>query len=513
MVRLQEKQLGDRVHLVPTKGKGRASSVEEGVFIPATPTSALPFIRRWWIGPILFLTDVLSLQLALGMGFLLRMMLLPLREISMGWRQYEILAALMLAVPLGSLLLGLYPGYGLGPVARIRRRTITIGVLMGLLVLLESEVLNLFLPELGLPRMAILMTMLLSVILCPLVESFVVNFLINRGFWGSPVVVIGSQKTLSRVIQTLRNEQILGWVPVAAFCEDRLPDQQHVAQVPLLGPPKRARALAGLIHIAILAPPTTHQNPYTELASRLRFRKIVIVPDWPGLPALGIRARNLGGLASLEINQNLLELHNLILKRALDYLIGVPVFLLSLPLLGVLALLIKIISPGPALYTQERIGMGGKRIKIWKLRTMYTDAEQRLVEHLKSDANARAEWDRHCKLKDDPRILGKLGRFLRRSSLDELPQLWNVITGQMSLVGPRPFPEYHLSKFRRDFRGLRRRVWPGLTGLWQISSRSEGGTDVQQLLDTYYIHNWSIWLDLYICSRTFSAVWKGKGAY
>ena len=154
-----------------------------------------------------------------------------------------------------------------------------------------------------------------------------------------------------------------------------------------------------------------------------------------------------------------------------------------------------------------------KRIGVLKLRTMYKDAEKRLVDHLAENPDVRDEWERFFKLRKDPRILPGVGRFLRRTSLDELPQVLNVLRGDMSLVGPRPFPDYHLEKFDRRFCDIRSSVLPGLTGFWQISARSDGDLGVQESLDSYYIRNWSVWLDLYVMMRTFIIVIRGTGAY
>jgi lipopolysaccharide/colanic/teichoic acid biosynthesis glycosyltransferase len=199
-------------------------------------------------------------------------------------------------------------------------------------------------------------------------------------------------------------------------------------------------------------------------------------------------------------------------KRAIDLIIAVPVAILMLPIIGLMATVIKLIDPGPAFYSQDRIGRYGRTVRIFKIRSMYMDADQRLQTLLHSDPAAQAEWGRYFKLRYDPRILGRVGNFIRRSSLDELPQLWNIIRGDMALVGPRPLPAYHAGSFDEDFQRLRASLPPGLTGLSQILVRSDGDCDALRWYDLFYLENRSIWLDLYILLQTVPVVLSGKGA-
>ncbi|MBV9264533.1 MAG: sugar transferase [Acidobacteriaceae bacterium] len=218
-------------------------------------------------------------------------------------------------------------------------------------------------------------------------------------------------------------------------------------------------------------------------------------------------------MQTAEVPKDFLVAANRILKRTLDCVLTVPLAVLTFPFIAVCAAWIKLASPGPAFFRQEREGEGGASIMVYKLRTMYPDAERLLLEYLNSHPEERDGWRRYYKLKKDPRVLPGIGWFLRRYSLDELPQLWNVLRGDMSLVGPRPFPYYHLNSFGNTFRTLRASVMPGLTGLWQVSERSNGNLNVQEVEDTYYIRNWSLWLDIYILLRTMHSLLSPKGAY
>ena len=199
-------------------------------------------------------------------------------------------------------------------------------------------------------------------------------------------------------------------------------------------------------------------------------------------------------------------------KRGLDLAAILAGGLLALPIVALAALAIKLVDGGPVFYAQTRRGFQGRQIRVWKLRTMYQDAAARLERHLEADPAAQAEWSRSFKLRRDPRILPVVGHVLRCSSFDELPQLWNILRGEMTLVGPRPLPDYHLAAFDAGFVRLRQSVVPGLTGLWQISCRSNGDNAAFVRWDGAYVRGWSLGLDLAILLRTVLTVLICKGA-
>ena len=199
-----------------------------------------------------------------------------------------------------------------------------------------------------------------------------------------------------------------------------------------------------------------------------------------------------------------------ILRRIFDVIVASAALLLTAPLIAIAALLIRCISPGPAFYSQPREGMAGKMFRIWKLRTMHLDAEARLRNLLAVDEPARQHWEQYAKLARDPRVIAVIGQFLRKTSIDELPQFWNVLRGEMSIIGPRPLPEYHLAWLSTEFRGLRQTVKPGITGLWQVLDRSDGNRALQKH-DLAYITERSLALDTYILWRTLIVIVKGTG--
>jgi len=261
----------------------------------------------------------------------------------------------------------------------------------------------------------------------------------------------------------------------------------------------------------IIVPDCGSLPPNPAALHRLGAQHVLVATQLGEFPTFGLQVRNAGCLVAMELNGKPGN-YSKELKRAVDVAFALALLLLAAPVVALLALAIKLADPGSAFYGQWRVGQFGRPIRIIKLRTMYRDAEQRLEYVLANDPDLRKQWQQHFKLVQDPRILPRVGSLMRRTSLDELPQLWNVIRGDMSLVGPRPFPAYHLDAFDPEFRTLRASVPPGLTGVWQISSRSNGDLEVQRSEDIFYIRNRSLWLDLYILIATLPAIIGATGA-
>jgi lipopolysaccharide/colanic/teichoic acid biosynthesis glycosyltransferase len=200
-------------------------------------------------------------------------------------------------------------------------------------------------------------------------------------------------------------------------------------------------------------------------------------------------------------------------KRVIDLLVATPLLLLMLPVLLGCALLVQMFSPGPMLYRQQRSGRDGRVFSLYKLRTMRPDADRRIETLVRDDPVARDEWLRFRRLTRDPRLVPHVGAPLRRTSLDELPQLWNVIRGDMSLVGPRPLELPSVEELPATAIAARARVRPGLTGLWQVSGRSEMTLLEMMAIDEAYVERWSLGLDLTILARTPAAVLLARGAF
>ncbi len=253
----------------------------------------------------------------------------------------------------------------------------------------------------------------------------------------------------------------------------------------------------------------------TELADiSINFKRIFFIPDIEGIPFMN-RVFHFDPSHNLPLVETYfggLDPINAFLKRIFDIAFSSVVLILLSPLLLLVSVIIKITSKGPIIYKHKRVGKDGKEFYVYKFRTMYEDADHLLEEVLRNDEKARELWEKKRKIPNDPRIT-PVGKILRKFSIDEIPQFFNVLKGDMSIVGPRPAPMDEIRKYHKKFAKYYFMVRPGITGLWQVSGRSNTNYDMRVKLDLIYILNQSFWLDMVIIFKTLKVVLRGEGAY
>ena len=407
--------------------------------------------------------------------------------------------------------LGLYPGYGLDQVEELRRQTFALLATLAIIVVFA------FAAKLGqdFSRLYLFTWCLGLLLAAPAARALVKSALRRAGWWGKAVVVLGAREAGVDMLNVLQKEWQLGFKPVGVFGNQAVPAGEALEGVPYQEALAEAVAMAGEygVDTVVFAMPDMQREYLIKLVNlaSTSFRYVIVMPDLGGVTNSAVTARNFAGNFALEIKHTLLFPWARRVKRALDLLCTVAGGLLISPLLIAITILIKLDSPGPAFYGHRRLGAGGKHFRCWKFRTMHTNAEQLLDRFLQSHPNLRAEWEQNFKLRDDPRVT-RIGRFLRKTSLDELPQLWNVLRGEMSLVGPRPIVDAEITKYGTVYE-MYRRIRPGISGFWQVSGRSDTDYAERVRLDAYYVNNWSVWLDIVILVRTVRSVMLGRGAY
>lgn len=364
-------------------------------------------------------------------------------------------------------------------------------------------------------RGAMVLAWFLAMVLVPAFRAGLRRWGVTQTWWGIPVVVLGAGRTAGIVLDNLGRHPELTFRVVGILDDDPGKHGASLGGVTISGPIRSgalAVASAGIRHVIVAMPgisPDRLRVLWRELGPH--FPYVIVIPGLHGFASLWVEAKDLGGILGLEVRQSLLLNGPRSFKRATDVVAVVVGGLLISPLLLVLYLLVRWTSPGPVFYSQQRIGRDGRPFRAWKFRSMCQDADAVLTDYLAAHPELRAEWEADHKLRHDPRITW-IGRLLRKSSLDELAQLWNVLKGDMSLVGPRPITAAEREKYGEEFE-FYQRVRPGITGLWQVSGRNSTTYQQRVEFDAYYVHNWSIWLDVHILLRTVRTVIRADGAY
>lgn len=454
-------------------------------------------------------TDYLSVLLSLAVAVLTAQFLgaHTFGTFSTEWTPF-LLCALILW-PLMALREGLFPGYGLSRPQELQKQVSSIVVAW-----LVFAAMVLLLPEqLGSVRDGLPWFLIFAIVNGLLSRSLAKRLLLSLDSWGRPTVIVGAGKLADSVISALKKDPTTGYIPVAVFTNDRRKLGQSLNGVPIVGEIMGAEpySKANKIRHAIVAIDEADQPWVSSQLTEKVFRTIQYVPLLPYLPVLGVSAGSLNNILTLQVNNELLSPTRQATKRLIDLLGSVFGGIVFMPLLALLAALIMIDSKGNPFFGHTRVGRNGRHFRAWKFRSMVPDAESRLHEYLERHPELRSEWEETQKLQFDPRVT-RVGRILRKYSLDELPQLWNVLIGEMSLVGPRPIVDAEIAKYG-DAYSLYEAVRPGMTGYWQVSGRSDTDYANRVELDSFYVRNWSVWLDITIILRTFKVVINGDGAY
>lgn len=346
----------------------------------------------------------------------------------------------------------------------------------------------------------------LAALMLPMVRAAARAGMRRLGYWLRPTVVVGAGPNAHDAVAALHSEPGMGLDVVClldvAHNEGTLaPELNRWASVP------GVQFVLALEH----GQNDVREDVLRQLA-RLKAQDVSVIPAMRGVPLYGTDMSYFFSheVALLKLRNNLRYWPARWFKRGTDVLGAALLLLVLAPLLAYLALRIKS-DGGPAIFAHKRVGRGGELFRCYKFRTMQVDAEKHLRELLASDPAAQAEWDREFKLRNDPRVT-PIGGLLRRTSLDELPQLFNVLQGHMSLVGPRPVIEAELERYGDDVDYFLM-VRPGMTGLWQVSGRNDVDYDTRVYLDTWYVKNWSMWYDIAILFKTVKVVFSRRGAY
>ncbi len=400
----------------------------------------------------------------------------------------------------------LYPGILLAPEDEVKNFSVsTAFILLGeAFYIITIKSMRSFIPI----AIALMIAFPFASFLLPLGREIARRCFAQFSWWGVPAVLYSKGDEAFTVAEILQNKKYLGYKPVLIITDSLRLHEKELNGIQIVE--RTSEVLEVLKELNMKVGIICGYNQNIE-DLRLFYRYLIFVPKNDTTITMSLHMKDLGGILAFSSTNYLTKKSSAFLKRLIDIVICICASPFILLLTLVIGILIKVTSPGPIFYGHKRVGKNHREIKCWKFRSMCADADKKLDEILKNDPARAAEWEKDRKFTDDPRIT-KLGRFLRRTSIDEVPQFWNIFLGEMSLIGPRPVTEPELKKYGKYVDYILS-VKPGLSGLWQTSGRSDTVYEERITLDTYYIQNWSIWLDIWILTKTIGVVIKGKGAY
>ncbi len=480
-----------------------------------------PHTSSFLSGFILFIVDILVLMLCIGIGFFI-VNLIRIHDINFkSFVNYAVYIPFIMII-FGCV--GLYPGIMIPPTEEVKKfsgATFFSFVAISLTIFIPKTE-NLFTTYIikGSNDFALCAAFMLAFIfatfLLPSFREFAKRCIQNKKWWGVPAVIYCTGNSAEFIVERLLNNKYLGYKP-AIIIDSGLPkpnnDEDVISNntfhdIPIF--PESNKILEIIkeknIKTAIMS---DYHGDYSLVMSSYRYT--INVSKRQNSFTSNQHIKDIAGIIGFASTHNLTFKSNLFLKRLIDILLIVLFSPILLPVFLILMLLTRLTSRGPVFYGHKRVGKNGKVFKCWKFRSMCIDADKKLEEILANNPQMREEWEKERKFQNDPRVT-KFGKFLRKTSLDELPQLINILAGQMSFVGPRPVTAPELDRYG-EYKDYVLSVTPGLSGMWQTSGRSDTEYEERIALDLYYIQNWSIWLDIWILIKTVYVVLKGRGAY
>jgi len=461
-----------------------------------------------FVGALLILSDLAVILGSFYLSTQIRRAFIPYLGGEVFWPIYKPLVFLGMGyVVLLFYFNDLYPGYGRTAVKEIEKTS----KLLTMVFLFLGGTTYLLNTYEQFPRSIFILSWMISIALIPAVRFFIRNRILKYSWYGIPVMFITDGTESNSTLTALQNCRRMGWNPLAILSLKS--DLQHLDNsiIPKISSWKIFLDIKKKhgVNIAIFSAEHNQENSHWIRKISEKFKVVTLVIPYYNLGSLWVKPRDLEGRLGLEVTYHLLDGGSKYVKRFIDIVGSISLIFLLSPLLLILSLMIVLESSGHVLFRQERLGKNNRNFSALKFRSMVNNAEAELKTYLENNPEAREEYKQYHKLSGDPRIT-KVGKFIRKYSLDELPQLFNVLRGEMSLIGPRAYMPSEIDEIG-NFTEIILRVHPGMTGWWQVMGRHTTTFQYRLRMDEYYISNWSLWMDLYIFYKTFWVVIHGTG--
>lgn len=476
--------------------------------------SKYPQTSSFVSGLSLLFVDLLVLMLSLGLGFFI------VNFFFTSYINFKSVVNYFAFCPLIILVfaaVGLYPGIMIPPTEEVKKfcgctffalTAMSIGIIIA--DINDYDMISKIIIKDSKDKAIILsfaLTFPIATVLLPGFRELAKAFFARFKWWGVPAVIYSSNHSADFIIDKLIKNPYLGYHP-AVIVDSEAKDFGEYRGIPLIPLSKELlkQIRAHNVKTAVIC---DYNGDMKKIMSSYRYT--ITVSKQQTTFTSTQQLKEIAGIIAFASVHNLTFRLNKLLKRLLDLFVILSLCPIWIPVFILCAILTKLTSKGPIFYGHKRVGKNGKTIKCWKFRSMVVNSQEILEKLLAENEEMRRQWEKDRKLEHDPRITG-FGKILRKTSMDELPQLINILLGEMSLVGPRPVTEPELEKYG-DYSSYVLSVKPGLSGMWQISGRSDTGYEERISYDTYYIQNWSIWLDIWILIKSVWVVLLGKGAY